>query len=218
MLNLKGVVLAGGLATRLPNKPLLPLRNLRPAITSAIDLFLRSNMKTEDIAIVIPEDSPICHVLNIMYENNDFVYIEQKQARGVPAAISLVAQELILSDAEKFIITYCDNVYDECEQIPKIIIESLATLSHSVISILDDVKSKSLSKYIDGLWVREARTANCIAGWLSITPKIARTACEFNTTEDLLNYHNGTPILMTDFGWWDIGTVNTYRAYLEGLL
>ena len=47
---IKGIVLAGGLATRLPNKALLPIKNGKPAITSSIDLLLRSGINDTSLS------------------------------------------------------------------------------------------------------------------------------------------------------------------------
>ena len=56
-----GIVLAGGEATRLPNKPLLPMIDGQPVIRSSIDLFKRSNI--EEIITVVPPASPIPAVI-----------------------------------------------------------------------------------------------------------------------------------------------------------
>ena len=79
---IKGIVLAGGQATRLPNKPLLPLKNGKPVITSGIDLLLRSDIK--DIRVIVPPDSVIPAILDYTYSSTYFKYVIQRAALGVP--------------------------------------------------------------------------------------------------------------------------------------
>ena len=201
-----GLVLAGGLATRLPNKPLLPMRNHEPVIISSIDFLKRSDIK--DISVVVPSNSMIPLILKSYCL--ELSYIEQHSPLGVPKAISLFPHSLEAGD--NLIIVYSDNIY------PDDIIADTSVCSgsyHSIITIDDPVKNHQLSKYSNGQWLQESASPHCIAGYMSLSDSALEIAHQFKETTTFLNTISADPIrLMTD-KWWDIGTVATYREYWE---
>jgi dTDP-glucose pyrophosphorylase len=208
----KGVVLAGGLATRLPNKPLLPLRNHKPAITSGIDFLKRSGVN--DVVVVVPPNSAIPRVLASFGYGPRFCV--QEHATGVCGAVAAAAPWLNpLSDDDRVVVTYCDNVYGESSKLSKI--DASVANGHSVMFIDDPVKSHGLSKYSDGTWVHDSKSNLCVAGWMLLDRRGVELADGAPSTEQLMNCVNGVPIRVDDPEWYDIGTVMTYAAYWEAL-
>jgi len=206
---LHGIVLAAGDATRLPNKPLLPLKNRKPAITSGIDLLIRSGI--EHIIVIVPPKSAIPYVLFELYDQRPFCIIEQHQALGVPLAISHILPEVEFGKDDTAIITYCDNVYGDTFQLGDM---PLRRRAHTVIAVSDSNKAKYLSKYSDGKWLtRDHHELYCVAGNMILDKKAIEMCHHFTTTEQLLNYFEAQPIYIEDKGWWDIGTPSTYAAY-----
>ena len=204
----RGIVLAGGNATRLPNKPLLPLHNGKPAVTSGIDLLLRSGITVIDI--VVTPNSPIPSILRKYYELN-FRFIEQRGALGVPLAISQVLPMSAPQTYDKFIIVYCDNVYGSKQRIPL-----HPWVGHSTIEIIDEIKAGALSRYSDGFWREgycEDDCSTCIAGWMCLDLSSLILAHHYQTTIEFLNVIKAKPIPIIDSSWWDIGTLETYTDY-----
>jgi len=108
-----GIVLAAGEATRLPNKPLLPLRNGRPAITSAIDFCRRA--RCGRVVIVVGPNSAVPLVLQTL-EPSGLNYAVQREPDGVRDAITCAANFV----EDLALITFCDNVYDERDCGPEV--------------------------------------------------------------------------------------------------
>lgn len=211
----RGVMLAGGLATRLPNKPLLPLRNLKPAITSGLDFFKRSGI--DDVYVVIPPSSPIPDVLAAF--GYHVKYCVQSTPTGVCGAIATLQASrpsmVNLNDDDRLIVTYCDNVYDELSVMPEM--HNVAS-GHSIMYIENEVKSHALSKYNDGVWVHDSKSPWCVAGWMVLDEHARQLAASMTSTEMLLNAAHGVPIRVAAAGWWDIGTIETYSAYWRATL
>jgi len=203
----RGIVLAGGNATRLPNKPLLPLHNGKPAITSGIDLLLRSGITTVDI--VIAPNSPIPDILRKYYELN-FRFIEQKDALGVPLAISQILP-FDFQTWDKFVVVFCDNVYGK----DYLIQTNDERRGHTIMKLDDGIKAKSLSRYINGLWTQGnfGPSTSCLAGWMILNLKMLSAAHHYSNTIDFLNGTKAKPIKIEDPDWWDIGTLETYTDY-----
>lgn len=200
---MNGIVLAGGLATRLPNKALLPLHNGKPAITSGIDFLIANNIS--DIRIVVPSRSPINHILRMHYNDKHFEFITQREPLGVPMAISEAD-----SRADS-IIVYCDNIYTNLEFLKP------NYSCHCVQHIEDLEKARHLSKWNDDTnrWQHECVSDWCVAGWMFLTAKDLQAANHFKDTITFLNDIKAQPFALADKNWWDIGTAETYRYYWE---
>lgn len=203
-----GVVLAGGAATRLPNKALLPLRNGKPAVTSAIELLNRSGCG--DVVLVVPPCSAIPYVVRSL--GHRVRVIEQTEPNGVPAALDALRGLLNYRAAmmTEFVVAYCDNVYGADAHVPS---ELPAVPCHSVMSGLNPSKSKHLARYVNGTWVREAPNGMFVAGWMVLQSRDLLEAAQFNSTEGLLNFLNAEPVQIEDKYWWDIGTPDAYLSY-----
>lgn len=201
-----GIVLAGGLATRLPNKVLLPMKDMRPAIFSSIELFKRS--KVSNIVVVIPPNSVIPDVLG-----NDFMYVIQDEARGVPDAIEKAKNgwASAMGDIDvHFHVSCADNVYHSEEIIDE---KQLTADAAASVRLLPPFVVRHLSRYSPKRkqFVTAAADAHapCVAGVMSFygpafVPEV--------DTVRWLNAMKAKPFAYAG-PWWDIGTVETYAAY-----
>ena len=198
---IKGIVLAGGLATRLPNKALLPIKNGKPAITSSIDLLLRSGIN--DITIVVSPVSVIPSVLNTYYDR-PFKFAVQLVAEGYINAIKSVPYDL--QSTYKIVVTCCDNVYDESE---KVIHEEG---SYACVRELPAWQTIGLAKYDDSLdkWFNVASSCTCFAGYAVFHQ--ARLI-DTNSVVDNFNELSMPAVPCPAEGWFDIGTLENYITY-----
>jgi len=198
---IKGIVLAGGLATRLPNKALLPIKNGKPAITSSIDLLLRSNIK--DITIVVSPTSAIPSILNVYYDR-PFKFAVQLAAEGYINAIKSALYDLQSTD--KSVVTCCDNVYDESEKV----IDHEG--SYACVRELPAWQTIGLAKYDDSLdtWFNIANSYTCFAGYA-----VFHRAYFFDANSVVENFNNLriTALKCPAKGWFDIGTLENYITY-----
>jgi len=202
---IRGLVLAGGEATRLPNKPLLPLKNGKPAITSGIDLLRHSGIT--HITVVVPPGSAIPSILDYTYVTN-FKYVIQEAALGVPIAISQILPDDTFDFEDKLVVVFCDNVYSHGTKI-----NDVNPVGHTVIEIAGEpIKSKSLSRWC-GRWMSSPQGNVCVAGWMVLDRDSLQWAHHFQSTIDFLNKIEAQPIYIEDKGWWDIGTPSAYAAY-----
>ena len=198
---IRGIVLAGGLATRLPNKALLPIKNGKPAITSSIDLLLRSGIK--DITIVVSPVSPIPSILNVYYDR-PFKFVVQPAAEGYINAIKSVLFNSQTTD--KMVVTCCDNVYDESEKV----IDREG--SYACVRELPAWQTIGLAKYDDSLgkWFNVASSYTCFAGYV-----VFHQACLIDTNSVVENFNmlRMEAVQCPAKGWFDIGTLENYITY-----
>ena len=199
---MKGIVLAGGKATRLPNKPLLPMHNGKPVITSGIDFLWHNGVR--EITVVVPPRSPIKHVLRMWYDRH-IDYVVQWEPLGVPQAIAIGAQD------EPVLVVFCDNVYS-------LVRSTIPDLTgHTVMTVDDPIKARDLSKY-DGersAFVHEAASTICLAGFMVVQPDALAVAHHFKDNITFLNAVGAVPFTWSDDEWWDLGTADAYRRYWE---
>lgn len=205
-----GIVLAGGLATRLPNKPLLPLRSGKPVITSSLDLFVRSGVKKT--IVVITPNSVIPYVLGgTHYDGMILEYATQTEATGVPHAMThaVVGRE----KDETYVMSCCDNVYG--------LKEKIETLSQPpCVNVRCESPSKAIHlakcNVVDWRWFNDPYDFNrpCVAGWMIFKQCHIMQAKPGMITVDFLNLIGAQPITISeDYEWWDVGTPETYFAY-----
>lgn len=112
---MKGVVLAGGLATRLrpltlvTNKHLLPIYN-KPMIFYALEAMARAGIK--DVLLTTSPDH--CgHFINLLHSGKDFglrlsFAIQENAGGGIAQAIALAED---FSDREKILVILGDNIF-----------------------------------------------------------------------------------------------------------
>lgn len=194
---MQGILLAGGLATRLPNKPLLPQRDGRPVCFSGLDYLLRH--KANPIAVVVPPSSVIVDVIAAHYPDAPINFIYQPEARGVGDAINLAA-----TANDSMMIVSADNIYPADETItspdekgPHVIVRRVAAWR---IPYLVRVGP-------DGKLTRTG------PGKLALTsPWVIFPGHRFSL-EGWPDLEGSRLIELPGKDWWDIGTPDTYAAY-----
>ena len=202
-----GVILAGGLATRLPNKVLLPTKS-GFAIQSSVKLLRRS--KVDEIVIVVPPNSVIPDIMG-----NGFLYATQEEAKGVPDAIN--RGRLSWSSASgtidaQFLVSCADNVYDEDEVIHDSQL-AVGGVARASVRFLPPFMTKHLARYSPKKkhFVSASTTdkAPSVAGVMSFYGPA------FVGAADTVQWLNAmkAEAQAYDAQWWDIGTVETYTAY-----
>ena len=203
-----GIVLAGGAATRLPNKPLLPMRGGRPVICSSIDLCLRSQCFA--IFVVTPPLSPLPYVVHQHYADDArFRYVVQETLTGVPhaAACALQSEDTVAAEA---LITCCDNIYPKDAYCRNDVKPNVCEIRD-----LPFWKAMHLAKLReDGVWVRSRRAeGDCLAGWWLLRATDVKSAQPHEETVAFLNRVKADAFGSTDNDFWDIGTADTYLRY-----
>ncbi len=113
--NMKGVILAGGMATRLrpltlvTNKHLLPIYN-KPMIYYALESMLKAGVR-EVLITSSPDHSG--HYANLLKAGEDFglklYYAVQQKPRGISNAIALAEE---FASKEKILVILGDNIFD----------------------------------------------------------------------------------------------------------
>jgi molybdopterin-guanine dinucleotide biosynthesis protein A len=200
---MNGIVLAGGAATRLPNKALLPIKGNKIAIQSAIDFCVRS--QCDRIIVVVPSNGIIQEVLS-----GELIFVEQPKPLGVGNAIKL-AVECVKSD--DYLVTFCDNIYDQDECFVK-----TNTIPMASVRKIEKPFSDELDKYVHSLWVSKRALGNdCLAGWYYLPRDSALRALPHEESIYFLNRIGASGCYIDSaFKWHDIGTVASYLHYLKG--
>jgi len=201
-----GIVLAGGEATRLPNKPLLPLVSGKPAITSSIDLCLRSGAKTT--VVVVPPQSVIPMVLK-SHGYDNLIYALQRVPVGVVNAIRLGIEAV--SGVDRFIVSFCDNVFPDDEVVPDLAADAYASIREQ-----PGAQAIHLDRFLAGIWVDRKNPhleAQCLAGWYVLPRRWPMEATSTLSSVEFLNTMKAQGVVMPKDGWYDIGTVDSYYAY-----
>ncbi len=191
-----GVILAAGKATRLPNKPLLPIAGRKIAIESALEFC---QARCSGTVIV---DSPnkivtdVCHTRGWVFDT-----VVQPQPLGVPDAIATA--EMFYSE-ETYLITFCDNIYPQQENV---------IIGHASTRLLD---RKQLDGCMNGHWVSRAyNPPDKLAGWYVLNSQQAQCGLPYESSIDFLNRCCVVPKLCDDNDWFDVGTIESYREYLK---
>lgn len=198
-----GVVLAGGAASRLPNKPLLPMKDLRPVLFSSIDLFKRSHI--DDVTIIVPPGSLIPDIIRAHYQH-DLNFVMQPDLTGVPHAARLAVEQRKLPDDTMVVVTMCDNIFAFNERIQPL-------PNSAVVRRITDFRSQHLAKKCNGHWVASSPSPYCFAGWMTTDIGRLKKVEPNTTTLDFLNSNAMTGQEIQTGGWWDIGVLETYTAY-----
>lgn len=200
--SVRGIILCGGKATRLPNKPLLPMHDLRPLICSSVDYLRRNGIHF--ITLACDEDNLIPNVLRRTYPDTQFdVSI---CTDGVGPAIRQAVVDF--GDPEGYVVLCCDNIYP-VEPIP----------DEMDVAVTREVPYEDLihlSRHcIDGTWVdRSGVIENTVA---LTTPWVlsAHTALRLTSVPESFNDLNIVGYEMPRQEWADLGTDDTYRRYWD---
>jgi hypothetical protein len=206
-----GIVLAGGKATRLPNKPLLPLKTGRPVITSGLDLFVRSQILR--CIVVVPPDSVLVDIVPSLGLPIDLAFAVQEEPDGVPHAISCSGQ--LMQQDERGVVVCCDNVFPDGDVVPDVLPQ------HPEQQVRDcpPWKAMHLSRY-DGQWSERGIYGKCVAGWLTVSMAEALRGAEPDIRGNMCRYLEAIearPQAAQAEGWWDIGIAGAYARYWRTL-
>lgn len=209
-----GIVLAAGESRRLPNKALLPLRDGRPAIMSAIDMVL-GIPDIAHVVIVVSPGSIIPKIVKALYptiNTNNMEFVTQLQPKGVMDALGCVIRGMTCAvPYTRAIVTFCDNVYPKNDFID---IDGPSVSTRQVSSTeLDFFDNET------GLWTSREKSSNArreaIAGWY-LLPIDCLLQCGYRDNFlDYLNWIEATPISRAAKGWHDIGTLAAYHKYWD---
>lgn len=198
---MNGILLAGGAATRLPNKPLLPQRDLQPVCFSGVSYLLRH--KARYITVVVPPGSAIPDILEYNWPSVDFAFIYQGEATGVGDALNLITPEHSM-------IVMADNIYPVDETVPLDPQVTYTVMRHVPgWRIGHLVRTMSVNGYLTrngpGFYALTTPWHVSQRFWIDLKPHgFMREAWQ--------NFHHLGIEKKAD-GWWDVGTPDTYAAY-----
>lgn len=199
-----GIVLAGGLASRMPNKALLPLKDGEGIV---IDRPLKMLVEAgcQDLIVVIGPDSPIPYVLRRDWPG--IVYVVQEEANGVPKAAALAAK--YAGSQAPIILTFCDNVFHNVKiNTTKRHASCMHTLNDSGLDGWNHDTNKWVQRPLsNGDWP--------FLGWVLGHRLDFLAGCAYTNTVEWLNVIRMQPLIYTESKCWDIGTPAGYLAYLK---
>lgn len=214
-----GIILAAGEATRLPNKPLLPLHGGKILIESALDLFKHM----DSIVVVIREGSLLPYIGNSRQwkSRGDIAFIQQRSYwPGVGGAVHSGAD--VLNDTDNVCVAFCDNLYHvkDRELLDKLCAYK-SGLPHRVATVRQPRQEHTAM--LDYWSSREGKW--CVRGGMHGSQEWALAGFLFaqavifkqfgDTMTGSLNRLEVRPEHITgDKNWRDLGTVDSYREYL----
>lgn len=199
-----GIVLAAGEATRLPNKPLLPIEHRQIVIESA--LFFCDDHCDETLVVVNTDG--IIEQLLIRRGWQDLTFIVQPKAYGVCDAFARAA---CCAAHDHIMVTFGDNVYP-VEKISMPV--TGASVRKSNNPELDECMSHLVKDQTT--WVKRGSTTVDpwkLLGWVQLPKKVAVLGEVDQTLIEFLNDHSIQGI-WSDKTCHDVGTVVSYLEYL----
>lgn len=210
-----GIVLAAGEATRLPNKPLLPVGDDVIAIESAMQLCWDAGC---DPLYVVQNTSRIVELVLKMRGHQNVSFVTQPAPYGVPDAVTRVP---VPADGHA-LVAFCDNVYPPTDAAA---VKRLLTLEPepanfvSVRVVRDnaeelDAWDAATHRFVshDG---RPAKQMPRIAGWYVLTADACAQGQVNESSVDYLNRVGARGVELPVADWCDIGTAAAYAAYLK---
>lgn len=213
---MQGIVLAGGKAMRLPDKPLLPLKNNKPAIFSSIKQLRTWGCGL--ITIIVPPSSVIPNVVeNLFTCDGRIEYVIQPEPIGVVDAIARACQTRLRFDSR--VVVAVDNVFSGSE--------SLGPVGTAVARVCPCWMEPYLAKWTGNKWKRRAYGNACLTYPFHLRsgdlPPVGyesfRAPSDSDDNHDLLGWMNQMGIgahKMHWNNWYDIGTAETYLQYWRG--
>lgn len=201
-----GIMLAGGEASRLPNKPLLPTIGRRMVIESGLGMLWRSGCQR--VVVVVRPRSFLPDVMTAMGIAERLDFVEQYD----PGVIGAVKNGAAPLTADQYLVTFCDNIFDTRETVD----ESLRGC-HAAVRRVDNNHELDGWSSEDLRW-RDRRDEPDIklAGWYLLPTNInwAQMDCAMPSTW-FLNAIDAKPVLCVSEGWHDVGTEASYLEYLR---
>jgi hypothetical protein len=198
-----GILLAGGAATRLPNKPLLPMKDLRPVCFSGMDYLIRH--RVPKVVVVTPPNSVIVDVIHSYYSDKvglEFVY--QPEARGVGDALNACELE-DRDDGDHAMVVMADNVYPD-ETISGLVLDEWPFV------VVRDVPAWRAPHLVKAEPKRDLRRKAAGGNLVLSTPWVIH-ASNFSTLEGWPDLSGTKRQVESGKDWWDVGTPATYEAY-----
>ena len=194
-----GLMLAAGEATRMPNKPFLPIdADGTTAIGTGIAFLGRW---CEHTCVVTRANSLVKPVLGML--GYEAIYVEQIY----PGVTGAIASAVAVGDWNEVLVAFCDNVYSPKEQIAR------DRNSWPTVSVRERA-SAQLDGWDGSQWVsRNVITRRKIAGWLLLDIEDIMTARSHNSLVKFLNAINAKPHECS-LPWHDIGTEESYLDYI----
>ena len=197
-----GVILAGGLATRLHNKPILPMLDGRPIICSAIDYLQDCQM---DSIIILDQQRSILPALLPLHTPMDNLIFVKDSFDGVVVCLLELAESL--PDVERFTVLCADNIYPVteydyepdtalCRYVSREALEGLVTYSNGWYEAGDHNCNLALTTP----WHLETRT-------------ILDTGVSANNVPGWFNQMGIKPCKVELEDWADLGTEANFRRY-----
>lgn len=195
---MQAIVLAAGEASRLPNKPLLPIAYGKVAIESALEFAVRC---TGADPIVV--DSPARVVSDVLAMRGwTITTVVQPEPLGVPDAISRGAAAIVDVD---LLVLFCDNIYDTCKP----------NVQRGVSTLMLD--NDALDGW-DHKWIPRCRgRKQRIAGYYMLNRDEAMLGTPGESSVDFLNRIGAKPVPLRCESWHDIGTVISYKEYINAV-
>lgn len=191
-----GVVLAAGKSERLLNKVLLPKRNGEPVIHSAIK-FSKLHC---DRTIVVTSG-----VVTEYVKHGLCMEVLEREPMGVTHALRS-AYMSVTEYNPTWLVLFGDNVYSGYETLP----------TETGLASIRKVEGDQLDGWDGNKWVdRSELPVYKLAGWLYLTNNQFRT---IGQADNLISGVNQAEVksFITGVEWYDIGTPESYAAYLRG--
>lgn len=204
------VILAGGQATRLCHKALLPISNKRIMIESAIDAVRRAGPRgfNEVAYIIVAKDSIIPSVLMM---RGHYIRFGKQENSGIIHA--MMAGFILMAPATNVRFLFCDNIYDFVEFQDN---DNSASVIESVNESLDVWDHKN------HMWCHRSEQGSVrFAGYVNVNYTLFSQAVKsienFDSLVQLFNeMKTSAHSLIENRGvWQDLGTEESYRSYLR---
>ena len=189
-------ILAGGEASRLPSKPLLPVRWYGDHIPAVLRLIEQSQMLQPDrLVVIVPPNSPIPYVVSNHLDDSQIEYIVQEEPTGVVDAINLAG------DAPGVVLP-CDNIIElqDIDQIlgyegPAITVRDVPRWQQEHLDCWDSSRTRfirgGLGPALTYPFYVPAKIETSLLEWAENASRSSRPSTR----------------------WWDIGTPETYYDY-----
>lgn len=203
-----GLVLAGGLSTRLANKVLLPIEQRKLCIESALQ-FCKDNSCHRTVVVVQP-NTILPLVLNRL--GWDAKFVVQQEARGVIDAIITGTRNSIETSPCEYLIAFGDNVYAHDERVP------FSNVAHAYASVrrIKDTHGR-FTKYCpeSKAWYEpHLYSPLSFCGWILLPKNMVVHFGPSMEMHKFLQHNDVLPYISQSSSWYDIGTPEAYAEYV----
>lgn len=207
-----GIVLAAGEASRLPNKPLLPIGDDTIAIESALLFCTDAHV---DRTYVVQNVTRVVERVLEMRGHEELEFLTQPAAYGVSDAISRVPTHA----GDAVLVTFCDNVYPAGD-LPRLKdyldtpeVDNVASVRTVEGGEELDAWDEQGEKWVDRTQAKKSWPR--LAGWYVLTADAAASGRVNEESVEYLNRVGARGIILPTRDWCDIGTPEAYSKFLE---